>query len=130
MEVFDDVTHYLMPWHTFWHHDELFNVFTSRRIFSFHDVFHDLTFLFIILGTKYYENVFLMSLKLWYILYFMVNLLPSCFWWIFWRHGKFVDVMTCFWLHDTLFLTYISCHDKSFNVTACFWWHWHILTYL
>ena len=26
MEVFDDVTHYLMPWHTFWRHEELCNV--------------------------------------------------------------------------------------------------------
>ena len=24
------------------------------------------------------------------------------------------------------FLTYIWCHDKSFDVTACFWCHWRV----
>ena len=166
MEVFDDVTHYLMPWHTFWRHDELFNVMVcsllqgefvvvmmyfmtclycpdilfhhfANKILSF-DVMTNfltswcvlyfkvnlllswriswpayivLTFFFIILRTKYYENVFLMSLTLWYIFYFMLNVwhhdkpfvIMPCFWLTFWRHGKFVDVMICFWHHDEIF---------------------------
>ena len=95
-------------------------------------------FYFIILGTKYYENVFLMSLSLWYIIYFMVNvwrhdkpnvIMPCC-WWTFWRNrmfltswrtffDTFVDGMTCFWRHS-----------KFVDVMTCFWLHdtlfWHI----
>ena len=112
MEVFDDVTYYLMPWHTFWRHDELFNVMVCSLLQGefvvvmtyFMTCLHcpDI-FYFIILGTKYYEKVFLMSLTSWYIIYFMVNvwrhdkpnvIMPCC-WWTFWRHGKFVDVIIC-----------------------------------
>ena len=114
-------------------------------------------FYFIILGTKYYENVFLMSLSLWYIIYFMVNvwrhdkpnvIMPCC-WWTFWRHRMFLTSWRTFLTHlltawrvfDVIanvsmswhvftswhtVLTYIWCHDKSFDVTACFWCHWRV----
>ena len=144
MEVFDDVTHYLMPWHTFWRHDELFNVMVCSLLGD--EFFVVMTyfmtclhcpdiFYFIILGTKYYENVFLMSLSLWYIIYFMVNvwrhdkpnvIMPCC-WWTFWRHrmfltswrtffDTFVDGMTCFWRHSKFAM---SWHVFDF-MTHCF----------
>ena len=133
-----------MPWHTFWRHDELFNVMVCSLLGG--EFFVVMTyfmtclhcpdiFYFIILGTKYryYENVFLMSLSLWYIIYFMVNvwrghdkpnvIMPCCWW----RHSKFVDVITCFWLHDTLFwhisdvMTNLLTSRRVFDVIDVFW---------
>ena len=149
-----------MTWHTIWCHDTHFDVITnfltSWCVLYFEaNFFFVMTyfmtclhcpdiFYFIILGTKYYENVFLMSLSLWYIIYCMVNvwrhdtpnvIMPCC-WWIFWRHGKFVDVIICFWHHDELFWQICWRHDvflTSLQTCRCHdmfltSWHtvWHI----
>ena len=80
----------------FWCHDTLFwrhelhcVLFTSWRAFCGHDVFltSRLTrpdYFLIISGTKYYENVFLMSLTSLY----------------FWLHDKLLTSWQTFWRHD------------------------------
>ena len=140
MEVFDDVTHYLMPWHTFWRHDERFNVMVCSLLGGefvvvmtyFMTCLHcpDI-FYFIILGTKYYENVFLMSLSLWYIIYFMVNvwrhdkpnvIMPCC-WWIFWRHRMFLTSWRTF-------LTHLLTAWRVFDVIANLSMSWHVFDFM
>ena len=140
MEVFDDVTHYLMPWHTFWRHDELFNVMVCSLLGGefcvvmtyFMTCLHcpDI-FYFIILGTKYYENVFLMSLSLWYIIYFMVNvwrhdkpnvIMPCC-WWTFWRHRMFLTSWRTF-------LTHLLTSWRVFDVIAHLSMSWHVFDFM
>ena len=82
---------------------------------------------FIISGTKYNENVFL-------IFDVITNLLMS--WHVFdVMHDELFDVMAYFWLYYKLFniMTYFSLyfkqlmyfwrHDKPFEVMTCFWRH-------
>ena len=141
---------FLMTWHTIWCHDTLFDVMTNfltswcvlcfkaNVVLSWRipwPAYIVLAFFVIILGTKYYENVSLMSLTLWYIFYFMVDVwrhdkpfvIMPCFWWTFWRHGKFVDVMICFWHHDVnKFVDVMACfwhHSKFVDAMTCFWLH-------
>ena len=76
MKVFDNMTNVWTPWRYFWRHGVFF---TSWCIVDVLTGF--LSSFFIILGTKYYENEFLMSLTSWQIF----------------------DVMTCFSFHDELY---------------------------
>ena len=193
MEVFDDVTHYLMPWHTFWRHDELFSVMVcsllqgefvvvmmyfmtclycpdifvphfANKILSF-DVMTNfltswyvlyfkvnlllswriswpayivLTFLFIILRTKYYETVFLMSLTLWYIFLFYAKRLTS--WQTLCHHAMFlINVLTSWqicWRDDMfltswrIFVTYLLTLWRVFDVIANLSMLWHVFDFM
>ena len=115
---------FLTTWCTFWRLDALFDVMSNFMTpwcvatFCWHDVF--LTpwpafclldiFIFIISGTKYNENVFL----IYYNTLLDVMICFSCY-------DELFDVMTCF-----IFMT--NCltlwrHDKPFAVMVCFWCH-------
>ena len=80
MEVFDDVTHYLMPWHTLWRHDELFNVMVCSLLQG--EFFVVIT---------YFMTCFLLS---WHFFYHFGNK-------VFWKRiFDVIDIMKYFWLHD------------------------------
>ena len=151
-DVFHDLV--ILSWHffssfceqniIFWRHDELFNVMVCSLLQSefvvmmtyFITCLYCPDMFFIILRTKYYENVFLMSLTLWYIFYIMLNVwhhdkpfvIMPCFWLTFWRHGKFVDVI-CFWHHDELFWNTCRRYDV-FDVIANLSMLWHVLDFM
>ena len=113
-DLFDDMTHFLTSWHTFWRHDERFVIQTY--------------FITHFSRPKYYENVFGRHNELFDFL--------TCFWrhdefldvkTCFSRHDELLDVMTCSWSHDELFVKnfVMTCFGRHmmelFDVMTCFW---------
>ena len=136
-----------MTWHTIWCHDTLFEVMTNfltswcvillgGEFFVVMDVFHDLLtlswyFLFHHFGHKIlWKTCFLMSLSLWYIIYFMVNVLTS------WQNlmsschvvDAFFDIIVCFLTSWRTFLTHLLTAWRVFDVIANLSMSWHVLT--
>ena len=144
---------FLMTWHTIWCHDTPFDVVTNfltswcvlyfkvNLLLSWRiswPAYIVLTIFFIILRTKYYENVFLMSLTLWYIFLcyakrltswqtlcyyamFLINVLTS--WQICWRHDMFLTSWRTF-------LTYLSTLWRVFDVIANLSMLWHVFDFM
>ena len=88
MELFNDMTHFLTSWRTFWRHDYFFDImvfFTLWQTFCHHDVF---------LSLIREQNI----MKMWFQYYNKIfNVMTS-----FWCYDEICDVMTR-WLHDKLF---------------------------
>ena len=102
MEVFDDVTHYLMPWHTFWRHDELFNVMMCSLLqgefvvvmMYFITCLYCPDILFHHFANKILSfDVMTNFLTSWCVLYFKVNLLLS------WRISWPAYIVLTFFFH-------------------------------
>ena len=132
---------FLMTWHTTWCHDTRFDVMTNfltsllqGEYFVFMTYFMTCLYcpdIFVhhfgnkILWKRVFDVIDIMIYFVFYgkpfVIMFVMNFLTS------WQICRCNDMFLTSW-HT--FLTYIWCHDKSFDVTPCFWWHWHIVTYL
>ena len=117
-----------------------------KATFFCHDIFHDLlfivlTFLFIISGTQYFENVLLMLLTSWYIFDFMTkrifDFMPSfCIFLTFFFHHLgnkilwkrvfyVIDIMIYFCFYAKLLTSWQTfCHHVMFLMNfLTFWRH-------
>ena len=146
---FYDMTHFLMPWRTFWQlfnvmvcsllHDELFVVMTY---FWRHDqLFIVLTFFSHHFGNKVLwkrvldvidiminfwchdklYKVVTKLLSLCHVFDITTNFFTSwqTFLTYFWRHGKPVDVLACFWCHSVCLTSWLVFDFMTNSLTSC-----------
>ena len=138
----------LMTWHTFWRHEALFDIMTNfltswcvlcfkANFWCCHDVFHDLRFIVLTFLSSFREqnilkNVFVMSLRSWYMFDFMTkcifDVMPSfcivlTFLFIISGTQYYENVclmsLTLWYIFD--FVANFWRHDKPFVIIPCFW---------